>query len=158
MRGTRIKLGNRIAHRPNPNPLTPRLVLSWRCRTTPASEELVPFASARRCPIRAPLFVKLAFAGFLAAVTACMAPVVLVSWRHTPTAIVLTRAAITSLHGERVLKTLPWTEVASVTRRETQGNVRWIVAAREGERIALDGELEDLPGLIAAIERLANVT
>jgi hypothetical protein len=100
----------------------------------------------------------LAFAGFLAAVTACMAPVVLVSWRHTPTAIVLTRAAITSLHGERVLKTLPWTEVASVTRRETQGNVRWIVAAREGERIALDGELEDLPGLIAAIERLANVT
>jgi len=97
----------------------------------------------------------LAFAGFLALVTAWMAPVVLATWRHTATAVVLTVDDITSLHDGRTLKALPWRDVRSVTRRETQGNVRWLVSAVDGERIALDGELEDLDGLIGEARRLA---
>ncbi|MHB8575458.1 MAG: hypothetical protein ACYDCQ_09010 [Dehalococcoidia bacterium] len=97
----------------------------------------------------------LGFAGFLFVVTACMAPVVLVSWRQTATAVVLSTEAITSLHDGRVLKALPWTAVTAVSRRETQGNVRWIVAADGGERIALDGELDNLDRLVETARRLA---
>mgnify|MGYP001484383340 CR=1 FL=1 len=99
----------------------------------------------------------LAFAGFLFAVTLCMAPVVLVSWRQTPTTVVLTSQRITALHDGRALKSLAWPEVCSVTRRETQGNVRWHVAAESGERIALDGELDDLDGLLRETRRLAGL-
>lgn len=99
----------------------------------------------------------LAFAGFLFVVTACMVPVVLVSWRQTATAVVLSTEAITSLHAGRVLKSLPWSNVHSITRRETQGNVRWIVAADDGERLALDGELDQLDRLVAAAQRLAGL-
>ncbi len=99
----------------------------------------------------------LAFAGFLAVVTLCMIPVVLVSWRQTPTAIVLTETEIRSLHSGRVLKALPWDSVHAVTRRETQGNVRWLVQAGEGQHIAIEGEIEDVPGLIEAARRLAGI-
>jgi hypothetical protein len=99
----------------------------------------------------------LAFAAFLLAVTLCMLPVVLVSWRQTPTAVVLTTEGIVSLHGGRTLKRLAWPDVCSVTRRETQGNVRWHVATASGERIALDGELADLDGLLREARRLAGL-
>ena len=97
----------------------------------------------------------LAFSGFLCVVTLCMVPVVLVSWRQTATAVVVSADAITSLHAGRVLKSLCWKDVTSVTRRETQGNVRWIVASAGGERLALDGELENLDRLIETARRLA---
>jgi hypothetical protein len=100
----------------------------------------------------------LAFAGFLAAVTLCMIPVVVISWRHTPTAVLLTEDGITSLHAGRELKMVPWSAVQAVTRRETQGNVRWMVTTQTGERLALEGELEDLPGLVEACRRLAGLS
>lgn len=99
----------------------------------------------------------LAFAGFLFAVTLCMAPVVLVSWRQTPTAVVLTRERIVALHRGRLLRSLAWHDVRAITRRETQGNVRWHVTAANGERIALDGELEDLDGLLREARRLTGL-
>jgi len=99
----------------------------------------------------------LAFAGFLFAVTACMVPVVLVSWRQTATMVVVGADGITSLHGRHVLKSLPWTVVRSITRRETQGNVRWIVAA-DDDRLALDGELDHLDRLGATAQRLAGLS
>jgi uncharacterized membrane protein len=99
----------------------------------------------------------LAFAGFLFVVTLCMVPVVLVSWRQTATAVVLTADGVTSLHTGRMLKSLVWSGVESVTRRETQGNVRWIVTASGGERLALDGELDNLDRLIETARRLAGL-
>jgi hypothetical protein len=99
----------------------------------------------------------LGFAGFLLAVTLCMVPVVLASWRHTATAVVLDRDRITSLHNGTVLKSLLWQEVAVIERRETQGNVRWVVRAHDGERLALDGELEDLDGLLSSARRLSGL-
>ncbi len=100
----------------------------------------------------------LAFAGFLFVVTLCMVPVVLVSWQQTATAVVLTAEGITSMHSGRTLKSLSWAHVSSITRRETQGNVRWIVAAVDGERIALDGELDNLDRLIDTARRLAGLS
>ena len=99
----------------------------------------------------------LAFGAFLLVVALCMTPVVLVSWKQTPTAVVLTADRIVSLHGGRALKALPWAQVYAVKRRETQGNVRWHVSDGKGDRIALDGELEDLDGLVAAARRLAGL-
>lgn len=99
----------------------------------------------------------LAFGGFLLVVAFCMAPVVLASWKQTATAVVLSQAGITSLHGGRTLKALPWAQVYAVTRRETQGNVRWHVSDGKGDRIALDGELEDLDGLVTQARRLAGL-
>ncbi len=99
----------------------------------------------------------LAFAGFLFVVTLCMVPVVLVSWQQTATAVVLTADGITSLHSGRTLKSLAWHSVVSITRRETQGNVRWIVADADNERIALDGELDNLDRLIDIARRLSGL-
>lgn len=100
----------------------------------------------------------LGFAGFLFAVTLCMVPVVLASWRHTATVVVLDREHITSLHNGTVLKELRWDEVTAISRRETQGNVRWLVASRDGERLLLDGEIEDLDGLLQAARRLTGLS
>jgi hypothetical protein len=99
----------------------------------------------------------LGFAAFLAAVTAGMTPVVLYGWRQTPTTVVLTRTAILSLHNGQILKSLAWGEVAAIRRRETQGNVRWEVTARDGERILLDGELADLDLLVEQARTLAGI-
>ena len=99
----------------------------------------------------------LAFAGFLAVVTALMVPVVLTSWRHSATAVVLTRDAILALHGGRTLKQLDWRSVTGIERRETQGNVRWLVQSAEQGHITLEGELDDLDGLLRSAHRLAQL-
>jgi hypothetical protein len=99
----------------------------------------------------------LAFAGFLGVVTLLMIPVVLVSWRQTATSIVLTQDSISSVHGDRVLKRLALDQVRAVARRETQGNVRWYVTAADGERIAIEGEIEDVPGLLQTVRTLAGL-
>lgn len=98
----------------------------------------------------------LGFAGFLAAVTVLMVPVVLAAWRQTPTVVVVTDSQIVSIHNGRVLKSLPWPTVTSVRQRETQGNLRWEIASAGGDRMLLDGELEDLDELVALAQRLAG--
>lgn len=97
------------------------------------------------------------FAVFIGVVTALMLPLVLATWRQTATAIVLTLSGITSLHEGRVLKLLAWHDIVAIRRRETQGNVRWEIAAANGERILLDGEIEDLPTLLSTAHRLSGL-
>jgi hypothetical protein len=99
----------------------------------------------------------LGFAGFLAIVTFGMTPVVLAGWRHTATAVVLTRSGVVSLHNGQVLKALNWEAVRRVSGRETLGNVRWEIAAEGGETLLLDGELEDLPRLVQLARQLSGV-
>src|SRR5438552_3527183 len=98
----------------------------------------------------------LGFAAFLAVVTTGMTPVVLAGWRHTATAVVLTRTGAVSLHEGRVLKSISWDAVRLVSGRETLGNVRWEIAAAGGETLLLDGELEDLPRLIRMARQLSG--
>ena len=90
------------------------------------------------------------FAAFLFAVALLMVRIVLAGWRQTATAVVLTRDAITTLHHGRVLRSIGWAEVEQISERETQGNVRWQISARDGNRILLDGELDGLSDLIAS--------
>jgi hypothetical protein len=98
----------------------------------------------------------LGFATFLAVVTLAMVPVVLYGWHQTATAVVLTGQGVVSLHGGRVLKSFEWRRVTGVHERETQGNRRWEIATNDGERLLLDGELEDLERLIALAQQLAH--
>ena len=99
----------------------------------------------------------LAFAGFLLVVTLLMIPVVMTSWRHTATAVVLTRDGIAALHNGRTLKSLAWGDVVGLERRETQGNVRWLVQSTAGDHVTLEGELDDLDGLLGGVRRLAGL-
>ena len=96
------------------------------------------------------------FGIFLLAIAGLMVPVVLWSWRSTPTAIVVTASALISRHGDRELSRLPWDEIVEIERKETLGNLRWRVLSREGEHIAIEGEIEDVPGLIEAVKRLSG--
>jgi hypothetical protein len=96
------------------------------------------------------------FGIFLLVVAALMGPFIVWSWRGTPTAIAVTTDALVSLHGARVLKRLEWSKVVEVERKETLGNVRWRVLERDGDHIAIEGEIEDVPALIAAITRMSG--
>jgi hypothetical protein len=97
------------------------------------------------------------FAAFLLAVSLLMVPIVLAGWRQTATVVALTSDGITALHHGRVLRSIEWKDVDQIGERETQGNIRWQISARDGNRILLDGELDDLPELIASARRLAGL-
>lgn len=98
------------------------------------------------------------FGIFMLVVALIMAPFIVWTWKGTPTSIVVTRDALVSYHGERELQSLPWTDVVEVERKETMGNLRWRVFARDGDHIAIEGEIEDVPGLVGAITRMSGKT
>lgn len=99
----------------------------------------------------------LGFGAFLGFVTLAMFPVVQLSWRNTATAIVLTSRGALALHSGRVLREVEWSEVTSVDRVETMGNVRWRLQPGDGQHIAIDGEIADVPGLIERARALAGL-
>ncbi|MGI8552728.1 MAG: hypothetical protein ACR2PL_18365 [Dehalococcoidia bacterium] len=103
-------------------------------------------------------FELLGFAGFLALVTFAMLPLVLVTWRQTATAVILTRDRIVTVHDGHPLKTLAWDSIQAIRRRETQGNVRWEISNECGERILLDGEIDDLPALLNQAHELSGLS
>ncbi len=98
----------------------------------------------------------LGFGLFLGAIALFMLPVVLLTWRSTPTAIVLTRTGALALHGGRTLRAVEWATLARIERVETLGNVRWRLVPREGLHLAVEGEIADVPGLIARARELAG--
>ncbi len=95
---------------------------------------------------------------FLFAVTGLMLPLVWLTWQRTPTVIVVREASLDALHQGRTLQSLAWSQVTEVRRVETLGNVRWYVLARDGERVAIEGEIMDVPALLAAARRLAGLS
>lgn len=97
------------------------------------------------------------FGLFLGGITVFMLPVVLMTWRGTPTAIVLTRDRATALHSGRALREVAWTDIDRIERFETMGNVRWKLIPREGQHLTVDGEITDVPGLIDRAEQLSGV-
>jgi hypothetical protein len=99
----------------------------------------------------------LGFGGFLGAVTVFMLPVVLLTWRATPTAIVLTASGAIAVHAGRVLREVAWPDVVRIERVETMGNVRWRIVPREGQHLAIEGEIADVPALIASARELAHL-
>ena len=97
------------------------------------------------------------FGLFLGGITVFMLPVVLLTWRATPTAIVLTRDHAIALHEGRVLRQLAWAGIDRIERFETMGNVRWKLIPREGQHLTVDGEIADVPGLIERAHELSGV-
>ena len=94
---------------------------------------------------------------FLGGITVFMLPVVLLTWRGTPTAIVLTSTGATALHDGRVLRSLTWDSIERIERVETMGNVRWRLVPRDGQHLAIEGEIADVPGLISRARELAHL-
>ena len=99
----------------------------------------------------------LGIAIFLTVVTGAMLPLVWVTWQRTPTAVVLRSAGIAALHQGRPLRQIAWADVTAVRRVETMGNVRWYIVARDGDHLTIEGEIEDVPGLLAAARSLAGL-
>lgn len=89
------------------------------------------------------------FGLFLGAVTLIMLPVVLLTWRGTATAIVLTEDGATALHRGRVLHDLRWSELLRIERVEYLGNVRHKLVHGEDERfLTVESEIEGAPELV----------
>ncbi|MCY4640945.1 MAG: hypothetical protein OXC94_11480 [Chloroflexi bacterium] len=87
------------------------------------------------------------FGLFMLAVTAITAPIVAITWRRTPTALVLTGEMLVALHSGRELRRLRWEEIESV-RAVDYDDVRWRLYPRAGEHLALESGIERLPELI----------
>ena len=87
------------------------------------------------------------FGLFTLAVTVLLLPVVALTWRRTPTAVVLTRRGATALHGGRVLRQVDWASLAAIERAD-YGNVRWRLRPREGEHLSIEAELSSVDRLI----------
>lgn len=98
------------------------------------------------------------FGLFLGGITVFMLPVVLLTWRGTPTAIVLTRDHAIALHEGRTLRQLAWADIDRIERFETMGNVRWKLMPAAGQHLTVDGEIVDVPGLIERAQELSGVT
>ena len=96
------------------------------------------------------------FGLFLGAIALFMLPVVLLTWRNSATSIVLTDAGAYALHNGAVLRQLHWADVHLIDRVDTMGNLRWRIHPREGQHIAIEGEIADVPGLIQAAQRLSG--
>ena len=97
------------------------------------------------------------FAGFLAAVALLMLPVVAMTWRRTPTAVVLTAHAAIALHGGRVLRELPWDELAGVEAADYD-NIKWRLRHRDGSHLSVEAELTDIEGLVRRAGELSGLT
>lgn len=96
------------------------------------------------------------FGLFLGAIALFMLPVVLLTWRGSATSIVLTATRALALHNGKVLRDVPWAEVHLIDRVDTLGNVRWRLHPREGQHLAIEGEIADVPGLIEQAQRLSG--
>lgn len=102
-------------------------------------------------------FESLGFGLFLGGITVLMLPVVLLTWRATPTAIVLTSTEAFAVHDGHVLRSVAWTDIDRIERVETMGNVRWRLMPREGQHLTVEGEIADVPGLVAKARVLAGL-
>ena len=94
---------------------------------------------------------------FFLVVTGVMLPLVALTWRRTPTLIVLDAERIEALHQGETRQALAWDEVSDVRRVETMGNVRWYVVGRDEDHLTLEGEIAELEALLAEARRLAGL-
>ena len=100
----------------------------------------------------------LGFGIFAAIVTLVMVPVVLLTWRGTATAIVLTRGGATALHRGRVLHALEWRELRRIERVEYLGNTRYkLVHGDEDRFLTVESEIEGAAELVEAAFTLSGL-
>lgn len=97
------------------------------------------------------------FGVFLGIVLVVQLPIVYFTWRRTATAIVLTQQGAIALHRGRILQEVHWAELARIERVDTFGNVRWKLRQQDDTHIAVEGEIEDVPGLIQHASELSGL-
>jgi len=97
------------------------------------------------------------FGLFTAAVTVLMIPVVLLTWRGTATAIVLTRSGASALHLGRTLHHVEWSELQRIERVEYLGNTRYKLVHGDTEFLTVEGEIEDAAGLVERAFTLSGI-
>lgn len=99
----------------------------------------------------------LGFGAFLLVVTLVMLPVVLLTWRRTPTSVVLTRARVLALHEGRTLRDIAWGDLARIEKADYD-NIKWRLRPTHGDHLSIEAELEDVDGLIAHAATLSGLT
>ena len=97
------------------------------------------------------------FGLFLGVVLVLQLPVVWFTWRGTATAIVLTERGALALHRGEVRREVRWSDLERIERVETFGNVRWKLVEHGGEHVSIEGEIADIPALIACAGELSGV-
>ena len=97
------------------------------------------------------------FGLFAAAVTLIMVPVVLLTWRSTATAIVLTKHGASALHLGRMLHHVDWRDLQRIERVEYLGNTRYKLVHGDTEFLTVEGEIEDAAGLVETAFALSGV-
>ncbi len=98
----------------------------------------------------------LGFGAFLLVVTLAMLPVVLLTWRRTPTAVVLTGSAVVALHHGRTLRAIPWGALARIERADYD-NIKWRLRPLAGDHLSIEAELEDVAALIRRASELSGL-
>ncbi|MQA00743.1 MAG: hypothetical protein GEU80_15705 [Dehalococcoidia bacterium] len=100
----------------------------------------------------------LGFGLFLVVVTLVMLPVVLLTWRGTATAIVLTQGGATALHLGRPTHELAWSDLRRIERVEYLGNTRFKLVHGEDERsLTVESEIEGSEALVDAAFELSGL-
>ncbi len=81
------------------------------------------------------------FGLFASVVTLIMVPVVLLTWRGTATAIVLTRTGASALHLGGVLHHVEWSDLQRIERVEYLGNTRYKLVHHDTEFLTVESEI-----------------
>lgn len=97
------------------------------------------------------------FGLFAAVVTLVMIPVVLLTWRGTATAIVLTRTGAAALHLGRVLHHVAWSDLQRIERVEYLGNTRYKLVHHDTEFLTVESEIEGAADLVETAFALSGV-
>ncbi len=97
------------------------------------------------------------FGLFAGAVTLIMIPVVLLTWRGTATAIVLTRTGASALHLGKVLHHVEWTDLQRIERVEYLGNTRYKLVHHDTEFLTVESEIEGSADLVDTAFALSGV-
>lgn len=100
----------------------------------------------------------LGFGLFAGVVTSIMTPIVLLTWRGTATAIVLTRDRAVALHAGRVLHEVLWSDLTRIERVEYLGNARHKLVHGEFEEfLTVESEIEEAEALVEAAFTLSGL-
>jgi len=98
----------------------------------------------------------LGFGLFTVGVTVVLLPVVLVTWRRTATAVVLTREAAVALHEGRELVSVRWDAISEI-KAVDYDSIRWRIGPKEGEHLNIEAELYDVERLVEHAHALSGL-
>ena len=98
------------------------------------------------------------FGLFASVVTLIMIPVVLLTWRSTATAIVLTKTGASALHLGKVLHHVDWSDLQRIERVEYLGNTRYKLVHHDTEFLTVESEIEGSADLVDTAFSLSGVS